>query len=425
MASQAMPFLIINYGAEMFYILEQRLIAQNIVKDKSSKVLRDVTKSMFAPQFVQELMRQPELYTQSAVREIFDRLAHSSIMRLSDNSMDKLYDLMTMSCKYQLLSCHSPFELIEITLTHLESVRRSVEGSPSFTQVSQCIEQIIKLCKSLDVGQLADIRHALLGFFQDKRVKVSLFLQENRQRNDGVIFLERGGRTPHNPPPLTLGTIRYFGDNGGVALAETFAHPNADVAQPPKITDPYDPLRRACDLGINLYTAERGASLSPPQSALPLANDGADTVEPATLQKSPPMRHASNVNASPHTHMAKTTSFRKRMMSQQHGEGTGAQAELNSLSALIGAHAPKETIRISLFPESETAGGSSSSAHADVIQITKINRDDLKQCNAELMGIASSFNNQGNGSNGSITHRTQRGRRPPRLDGRYVVEGGM
>ena len=33
---------------------------------------------------------------------MFDKLAHASIMRLNANSMDKLYDLMTMAVKYQV-----------------------------------------------------------------------------------------------------------------------------------------------------------------------------------------------------------------------------------------------------------------------------------------------------------------------------------
>ena len=37
------------------------------------------------------------------MRAVFDRLAHSSIMRLNTNSMDKLFDLMTMAVKYQVL----------------------------------------------------------------------------------------------------------------------------------------------------------------------------------------------------------------------------------------------------------------------------------------------------------------------------------
>ena len=42
------------------------------------------------------------------MRTLYDKLAHSSIMRLNTNSMDKLYDLMTMAVKYQLLSVASP-----------------------------------------------------------------------------------------------------------------------------------------------------------------------------------------------------------------------------------------------------------------------------------------------------------------------------
>jgi len=38
----------------------------------------------------------PAVYSQRSTRQIFDKLAHSSIMRLSESSMDKLYDLMTM-----------------------------------------------------------------------------------------------------------------------------------------------------------------------------------------------------------------------------------------------------------------------------------------------------------------------------------------
>ena len=52
--------------------------------------------------------------------QIFDRIAHSSIMRLSESSMEKLYDLMTMGFKYQLVCCSHPGELLTITMNHLQ-----------------------------------------------------------------------------------------------------------------------------------------------------------------------------------------------------------------------------------------------------------------------------------------------------------------
>ena len=72
--------VVINMGVEMVYILEQRLKAQSISADKSVKVLADVVRTMYSPKFVAELFKPQEVYTNRATRQIFDRLAHSSIM---------------------------------------------------------------------------------------------------------------------------------------------------------------------------------------------------------------------------------------------------------------------------------------------------------------------------------------------------------
>ena len=88
-ALHTMPLLVINMGGEMVYILEQRLTAQNVPADKSSRVLQDVIRTMYNPKFISELFRGQEVYSMHSTRQIFDRLAHSSIMRLNESSMDK------------------------------------------------------------------------------------------------------------------------------------------------------------------------------------------------------------------------------------------------------------------------------------------------------------------------------------------------
>ena len=50
---------------------------------------------------------------------IVEKLAHSSIMRLNKSSMEKLYDLMTMGFKYQMISSQSPQQFFQVTLNHL------------------------------------------------------------------------------------------------------------------------------------------------------------------------------------------------------------------------------------------------------------------------------------------------------------------
>jgi hypothetical protein len=86
MSLLAMPLLVTNLGCEMLYILEQRLKAQNITKDKSSKVLHDVAKTMFDREWVDNSLCIPQgMYTVASTKKIFDKLAHSSIMRLSES----------------------------------------------------------------------------------------------------------------------------------------------------------------------------------------------------------------------------------------------------------------------------------------------------------------------------------------------------
>lgn len=55
-------------------------------------MLQDVVRTMFNAKFIEELMKPQELYSMSSLRGIFDRLAHSSIMRLSESSMDKVLE---------------------------------------------------------------------------------------------------------------------------------------------------------------------------------------------------------------------------------------------------------------------------------------------------------------------------------------------
>lgn len=80
-----MPVIVINMGCEMMYILDQRLRAQNVPPDKGSRVLLDVYKTMFDISFIKDKLCVPQMTSSVQVtRRIFDRLAHSSIMRLSE-----------------------------------------------------------------------------------------------------------------------------------------------------------------------------------------------------------------------------------------------------------------------------------------------------------------------------------------------------
>ena len=53
-------------------------------------VLNDIVATMFNKRFMEELFKPQALYSKKAMRTVFDRLAHASIMRLNAASMDKV-----------------------------------------------------------------------------------------------------------------------------------------------------------------------------------------------------------------------------------------------------------------------------------------------------------------------------------------------
>lgn len=71
MALRAMPFVIVNLGGEMIYILEQRLRAQSIPPEKAVKVLHDVVKTMFSTKFIAEVPSPlPDPFSEQSLRAL-------------------------------------------------------------------------------------------------------------------------------------------------------------------------------------------------------------------------------------------------------------------------------------------------------------------------------------------------------------------
>lgn len=64
---------------------------------------------MFNKKFLEELFKPQELYSKKALRTVFDRLAHASIMRLNQASMDKV----------ALLCIHNAAVLLNVSLLNL------------------------------------------------------------------------------------------------------------------------------------------------------------------------------------------------------------------------------------------------------------------------------------------------------------------
>ncbi|KAK2104282.1 Protein oscp1 [Saguinus oedipus] len=261
MSVWTLPLLFLNLGGEMLYILDQWLRAQHIPGDKARKVLNDIISTMFNRKFMEELFKPQELYSKKALRTIYERLAHASIMKLNQASMDKLYDLMTMAFKYQ--------GFIRDSLTILQ-------------QVDKTFRQLIEIYGGLSAGEFQLIRLTLLIFFQDLHIGVSMFLKDKVQNNNGRFVLLVSGPVPWGTE--LPGLIRMFKNKGEEVKRIEFKHGGNYVRAPKEVSfELYGD--RVLKLGTNMYSVNRPVETRMSGSSKNLASWTQESIAPNPLAK--------------------------------------------------------------------------------------------------------------------------------------------
>lgn len=214
--SESFPILYFNMAGEMIYIIDQRLTAQSVEQEKAHKVLNDITQAMFNGKLVSEVFKPHNSITFALLRSIFEKLAHSSIMRLNEQSMNKLFDLMVMVVKYQLTACAKSGDLILLTDNHLSSLQQLMATSHEETAelVSTVRNQFLYHYQNrYDLFQLQLMRYSLLNLLKDIHTRVSIFLREGIQNADGRFFIATN-RVVVECECQIPGVIRYFNEKG-------------------------------------------------------------------------------------------------------------------------------------------------------------------------------------------------------------------
>ncbi|XP_076066677.1 organic solute carrier partner 1 [Oratosquilla oratoria] len=344
MTLQALPLQFLNLGGEMMYIIDQRLRAQNIPYDRAAKVRNDIVAIMLNRRFVEELFKPQPMYSRKALRTVFDKLAHGSIMRLNQPSMDKLYDLMVMALKYQMVKCPRPEDLLLITLNHLDAIRNFVTTHNVITQVEAVYSLFLKVYRHMSAGALYDIRIALLGFLQDTAIRVSVFLKDGSQTPQGIFVLRSNGPVPSGVD--VPGNVHVFDENGEVHQTFHFVpgEQYSSSEQPGSLEIFGD---RCTALGRNMYSSpEDEEPVGPHQRGV----RGQDS-------HSPPGELPSNILGEANS-----------------ADGMRAREELNLLAQLIGsaASATRKEFRLNLFTSDQEEEDNSQLDMESADQIIKI-----------------------------------------------------
>jgi len=208
------------------------------------------------------------------------------------------------------------------------------------------------------------LRWTLCRLYQDRRVKVSLFLQEGLQLADGTIVINHQGTLPNGAEQV--GKVTYYdmdSDEEKVSKETCFKLNNTmgtTPAKSPAFSMKSPNTNRTCELGLNLYSADRrknaeGKVATRSDNAMPLQK-GYEAKEEAKAQ---------------------------------------AKAELNHLADMLGGMDKKSMAKdnfnvVSLFPEAQLVGGGSGGKTAEVITF---DADDVKKYKNVVNDLASEFDN--------------------------------
>ncbi|KAJ7424831.1 Protein OSCP1 [Pitangus sulphuratus] len=218
-------------------------------------MMNDIISTMFNRKFMEELFKPQELYSKKALRTVYDRLAHASIMRLNQASMDKLYDLMTMAFKYQVLLCPRPRDILLVTFNHLDAIKDFIYESPGIlNQVDETFRQLIETYNCLSDGEFQLIRQTLLIFFQDMHIRVSIFLKDKVQNSNGRFALPTSGPVPWGTE--VPGLIRIF-NHKGVEVKRTEFTTAGNYVTPQREGSFELYGDRVLKLGTNMYSVSR------------------------------------------------------------------------------------------------------------------------------------------------------------------------
>ncbi|XP_063984616.1 protein OSCP1-like [Diachasmimorpha longicaudata] len=178
------PLMYLNLGGEMLYVIQHRLAAQKIEERKTIQVLDDITASFLNPKILATVFQKAPLINLTSLRTTLEAISLSSIMKLGQSSMNKLFDLMMMMFKYQLIACTGPREVILVTLNHIDALRDMVTQTSAHECITLVHRMIVDVYGELTHDEIWQARNECLIALATINVRVSVLLRLGLQNDD-------------------------------------------------------------------------------------------------------------------------------------------------------------------------------------------------------------------------------------------------
>ncbi|XP_022916541.2 protein OSCP1 [Onthophagus taurus] len=195
-------FLVYNLGAEMVYVLAQRLNSQNVPLKQAASAIDKIISMLTDWDLLMILIRPQEMFSHEKVKNIIEDIAQCSTMRLDPVSMDKLWDLITMVLKWQVTLSPTSNEVLNLSETHLFEIEKYVSNVETLEKLNRIQSCLSMLKEGLGADELKHLHSDLMSWLKEFNVKVSLLIKLELQTPDGKFL-----KTPNENNKTVLSNL--------------------------------------------------------------------------------------------------------------------------------------------------------------------------------------------------------------------------
>lgn len=162
-------------------------IGTNLLK-RLFTVLTDVVTVLLHPKLLDELFIPQPVATHIVLKQLLQDISATSIMKLDDYSMSKLWDLMTMIFKWQL-SVATNQNIFDISRRHLRSVATLMPQYFTKCIIEQAMRRFESLAHKFTDDDYKSLSNTLILWFSEYHTKISVLLRLGLQKKDGTFSL--------------------------------------------------------------------------------------------------------------------------------------------------------------------------------------------------------------------------------------------
>ncbi|CAD8200546.1 unnamed protein product [Paramecium pentaurelia] len=262
-AYMANGLILLNLFGDVLYIIEQRLRAQGIDKEKGLTVLNDLAIKIYTYPNLQKIFTPAKTLSNNEIFQQVDQVVHCSIMKLNEDSLSKLFDLVIMTLKSYVMKSNSPYEIYLCTLRHFDVIQEIGINDQAIQAVLQCKQTFIDKYSKLSSFEYMMIRGEIMKLLGGKFTRVQMFLNDKSQNQDGTFQQRSYGLSGYGVGQPGVIRMLKIPEKYNVVLA---------VSSQFKENKSTNPFQGKCNLGENIFQNKESQQQNKSQSILSTQN---------------------------------------------------------------------------------------------------------------------------------------------------------